>query len=727
MKHVFQQFNLILVVLLLALNAPLTTHASDDGFEWKGVVSSFTPIGGTGTWIVGGMTFHANSDTRFEMEHGNPATIGACVEVKYMPVGGSNIAHVIETNEPHECPTANPGGGDDGHGDGDDGHGDGDDGHGGGDDGHGDGDDGHGDGDDHEDDGDGKQRYGTIDSMPAAPHYGDWIIGGITYRVDTNSRLESKHGTFATGKCVEIKYSTVGGTNIAHEIEIEHSYKCTASSGDDGAGTSSPYQHSYGIVDSFPTKLIGTWTISGTTYTATQQTRFEQEHGVLMTGGCVDIKYLDTTLREISTTEAYHCDRSGDTTHDPQPQSKIYGIITTIPTDFIGTWVISGENFISTNATKLEQERGPFVTGSCAEVKYYQSNGTSMATKIETTAPYKCSNGTRTNTVYGTITSFPPDFYGTWIIQTSTTTPTMIEAGITTRFEHEQGAFATGDCVQASYYTRDGISYATKIEKEQATYCRNAQDDTPPSTKPGRQTIYATINQYPDPYIDKWIIGGVVYTATERTIFKMKHGPFTTDVCVKVQYTTSDGVNILHKLETQKAKKCQNDQGKRTFRSYGIVETLPISHTTGTWRVGGMDYQAISTTLVREQHGFVGVGAYVEVTYRLDDQNNRIALRITTHVGPGCGAKYASGTYESYDDDEETWHIGGSIYHNDPAMKVEDIDETSDDTSIQAATSQAEPQPGQALLVNYYEDADGTRYVTSITNANVVYVPLVQR
>ena len=63
-----------------------------------------------------------------------------------------------------------------------------------------------------------------------------------------------------------------------------------------------------GIVMTFPEGLVGTWVVDTTTFTATENTRFEQEEGPFTVGGCVKVIYQTANMEavEISTRPGAH-------------------------------------------------------------------------------------------------------------------------------------------------------------------------------------------------------------------------------------------------------------------------------------------------------------------------------------------------------------------------------------------------------------------------------------
>lgn len=653
----------LLVLLTLFLGLPLTAQADEDDLEWQGLISQ-RPSGTTvGTWVVGGVTFEATATTQIDETDG-PLVNEGCAEVDYIVIGATNQATKIDSEPAYKC-----NGSDDDDDDGDDGD----------------------DGDD--DDGSSLKIYAVINSFPAAPYIGTWTIGGVDYTADANTRFKQEDGSFAVGRCVEVEY--VDSPKRAIEIETEDSYKCDG----DGVPSDTSYQKMYGILDAFPADLVGTWTISGTTYTATATTEFEQEEGPFFVGRCVEVKYQNGTGQavEISTEEAYQCSGSGDPV-----ESKFYGIIQTVPADpQNGTWQIGGGSFISNASTELDEEDGALVAGTCAEVEFYEDpNGDRIATSIDSDEDYKCGDGSYTNKVYGRITTFPTGLYGTWVLDNGQS----YESTAATQFEQDDGSFAIDVCVSLEYYLDGGVLKATKIETKDD--CGGGGD------LPGISKVYATVSN-----IDgtTWTIGGNEYQATDTTEIE---GTPQIDDCVEAKYSSSGGVRTLLKVDVEDDYKCQvsADDSTEQFKAYGVVEMLPTGGLTGTWQISGVTYEADSSTEFDQEYGAFAIGAYVEVKFTSAGGINT-AAKIETQVAPGAGQETIFGSLDDRpDDDWGDWIIGGTTYPADPAIEVDEADEV--------AVSAAALLEGQRVVANGYR-SNGQTFITSVSAAQSVYLPLV--
>lgn len=178
----------------------------------EGMIDSF-PVAITGSWVVSGTTYIVDDNTELKEKNG-PFAVGACVRVDYGTT--TSIATKLETIK--ECGT-------------------------------------------NVDDGNMYERvYGTIDSFPVGL-IGDWVINGDTYTADAATELKSKKGPLAVGACAMVDYLPSSG--LALKIESADSKHCS----DDGNGGHTDKDAKlYGLLDSWPAGLIGTWVIDGISY-----------------------------------------------------------------------------------------------------------------------------------------------------------------------------------------------------------------------------------------------------------------------------------------------------------------------------------------------------------------------------------------------------------------------------------------------------------------------------
>lgn len=599
-----------LVVWLVAMVAAATVMAHDDGEQrWRGILES-RPAQFVGTWVVGGRSFEATNATEFKTEDG-PLTVGSCTRVEYLVQDGLNRAIAIESDNENEC----------------------------------------------------SEATGTRTTTATAS--------------DDETRTRTPEGTRTTT-------ATRDGTRTT--TATRDGTRTTSATADDDETTTATAR----------VTRTTTATPSGSrTPTATRDREDETR---------------TTTPRVTRTTTATpDGTRTTTATPDDEREDKFYGVIRVIPAGLRGVWTIGERQFTATSDTRFDDDDDDdFEVGDCAEVEYVTNDGINFATRIRTESRYKCSNGSYTNGVYGTISSFPATLVGNWVVGANT-----YEARSTTSFIQRNGTFSVGDCVQIRYYTQAGVNVATVIEREDAARCNRT---TPPNNA-SRSKLYATVDAFPaDVLSGPWTIGGVGFQTTSTTSYIQREGAFTVGGCVEVSYIVSDGQLLLNTVQTKDAARCQRD-GIAEFRAYGAVAALPDA-LVGTWSVGGITYPATGATTFDQRHGFFAIGAFVEVRYR--PNTDRTAVSISTHVAPHAGRNIIRGRLDQRPgDDTGEWLIDGVSYRGDAA-----IDINLNDEALQQGVA---PTAEQAVLAVFYEEEDGTRYIVSISAPYQVYLPMVRR
>ena len=317
-----------------------TKIQAEDGFRCNtstftndayGTLDSFPP-GLIGTWVItrhGGLTdtFGADTTTEFKQEHGSFAP-GVCVKVSYYFQNGVNRATEIETQSAKDCrgevPPGLPG------------H---------------------------------SLVFATIDSFPPSPFIGPWSIGGVPYSATNTTEFDQEHGPFAVGACVKATYSVVSGTNALREVETKNANRCLL-----GGSGMIPSFKSYGMVEAFPTGLVGEWRVSGITYTAGTNTQFEQDHGFFAVGAFVEVKYVVSgTMRTALSIETEVAPGAG--------RDDVIGTLQAHdPSDDYAPWVVNGITYAAAPAIEV----GAVTVGQRVQLNTYRdSNGVLFVTSVQ--------------------------------------------------------------------------------------------------------------------------------------------------------------------------------------------------------------------------------------------------------------------------------------------------------------------------------------------------------
>lgn len=678
----------LIAVLVLALAVPLVAQAAraDDGaFKWEGLIETRPTGTFIGTWMIDGVSFDVTASTKIEEEY-HPLDAGTCAKVTYNVVSGVNVATKLQDEGMSHCSSSG-------------------------------------------DDGEHMKLYARLDAAPPADIYdGTWLIGGKTYTSTASTSFEFDHGQPRAGSCVEIEFAPSTPTAL-RSLESESNYKCDTG----GSGTFPPGQaHAqvYGVLDSFPIALVGTWVVDGVDYEADSRTRFDQEDGGFFPGVCVDVRYMMTgstkMALEIEVTGAYHCGSGGS-----QVEEKMYGLLSAVPANYTTTatttWTIGGADFLAHPTTKFKEKHGAFEANSCVKVEFYTNGGIKHATEIETEEPYKCNNNSYTNKVYGVTVTVPDGLYGSWVISSTNGISDTYQTGVYTKFESKGQPFAAGQCVKVKYYVDNGVNKAIKIEHESPGDCNGEGTPLPESSK-----IYALLDSYPGGTLGGmnlgvWVIGGQNFTADTFTRYEAEHGAFAPGICVEAKYYLDAGGNkVLLKVETENIEKCQQAGGGGSavfeFKAYGAVEAFPspYNNTPATWTIGGIDYDTTATTKFEQAHGPFAIGSFVEVKYVISGTTN-VASSLETHVASSSGRDTVTGVLNSQSDLNGDgwldWRVNGVNYLSDTAIDV--------DASLTGATTRT--AGGQLVALNTYLGQDGNTYVTYATALKQIFLPLIFR
>ena len=215
------------------------------------------------------------------------------------------------------------------------------------------------------------QAYGYVVTFPD-DLYGAWVISdsvgmSLTFMTTPSTHFQIRHYPLETGACIKVKYFNDQAINYATSVKTSNPRHCEGY-----LIEPQPLSKIYATVDSLPTTgtFSGTWVLAGVSFTATEQTRIEEEEGPLAVGVCAEAKYDPTNgvmlFRKVESEEAQDCqDWNG------APRFRLFGVVESMPTGgFIGTWQVSGVSFSVTSDTMLESRHGNFAIGAYVKVYF---------------------------------------------------------------------------------------------------------------------------------------------------------------------------------------------------------------------------------------------------------------------------------------------------------------------------------------------------------------------
>jgi hypothetical protein len=572
-----------------------------------------------GTWVIGDTSYTVNAQTLISNEHG-PFTIGGCVEVESTPVTPT-VAKKLGSEKEDKCAGV-PNGGDSG-----------------------------GDNNSGGDNSDDIKAYARLVSRPTGTDFGNWIIGDKSYTVNEQTVISTLHGPFTVGGCVEVEVNPATPT-IAKELGSEEDSKCTSLPGDDNSGDDNSGDDNsgddnssddnggddnggdsdttirFGYLSSRPTGIAGDWIIDGDTYSASEQTELDSDHGAIVIGICVKVKSPTgnpTFAKEIESEEDYKCSgRTGDDgsddkggsdngSDDSRAEGKLYGLIEAMPASTLqGLWLIGGKSISVTAQTELNDEGGVFTLGSLVKVEFYTTlDESNIAKEVELKYSSDSSGDDRSKAslgkIYALLESRPAGSrLGIWKIG-------GVDYLADSRTEFDDATddaaanYGVGDRVKVKYNVQsDGSRRAVEIEKS---------DDDGGVDDASHSKIVGFVESKPAGFVGLWLIAGAEFQADLSTTFHEDDGLFVKGAYVEVEYLIGDNTRMVHKMETR-VPPGAGDQTRfgaieSTGSSAGSVTVSAVS--AESWTIGGQSYAIGAATNLDDTGGALAVGAQVLV------------------------------------------------------------------------------------------------------------------
>ncbi len=445
---------------------------------------------------------------------------------------------------------------------------------------------------------------------------------------------------------------------------------------DNGEQVGDSYKR-YGYITTAPAGTTGTWEVDARAYTADTSTRFEQEHGSLSVGQCVEIKFVAGTkkLLEMQSESSYKCGGSSGGSTPGISYRQYYGTLATFPTSLIGPWVVDSNTYTATTATRMEQENGPFFAGGCVEVKFQA--GSTTAVEINTESAEKClvSGGSPAEgKLYGLVDTIPADVKnGNWVIAGTAGSTTTVIAIPTTVISEEHGGLTVGSCAEVEYQGSNGNYTATRIGSEPAYKC-NADGVT------FENKVLGYITTFPANLVGSWVLdSGNSYYADGSAQFKQTNGAFGAGQCVSLKYYPKNGVHYITEVETESNSDCAGTGTGQVVSSkiFATIGSFPSAPHLGSWTIGGTVYTATSTTRFEQGNGAFAVDACVKANY--SSGNN--LLKVETEDAYKCQVSQSDTTpaYRGYGAIEAmpsdtltgTWRVSGIEYQTSGATTFE--------------------------------------------------------
>lgn len=466
---------------------------------------------------------------------------------------------------------------------------------------------------------------GVVEVMPTGGLTGTWQISGETFLADDDTEFDTEYGNLEVGACVKV-VSLTDTPTIAEKIKVKPDEYCQTDDDDDDDEDI----RVYGLIEAMPSEgLTGTWTISGTVYTATTDTEFSTWYGGFDVGVCVLVETRSSTpdiAEKISSRPMYKCKREPG---DYWIRGVLFGEIVTLPDtdDLTGTWVVGSVAFSVTAETKLNDHKAPFEPGVFVKVRFYETDGVKVALEVKSKHRREndghdddgngCYNG-KEGQAFGPIVTVPDGLMGTWDV-----------AGVAylvddkTKLDDDTD-YIPGLNVLVKYYTNDeGKRIALRIK---ATHDYGGGDGS------SIFSFVGWVEEKPDGFIGVWTIGGESFTTTDATEFREEHGLLTETAYVRAKYRIEGDTRIVLKLETEVPPDGGDDDYAGVIEniqqdgaSAAAVEGVDVS---GTWRIGGQEFVVTPATNLNDLEAALQVGNLALVNSYVTADGTRVATHI---------------------------------------------------------------------------------------------------
>jgi hypothetical protein len=207
--------------------------------------------------------------------------------------------------------------------------------------------------------------------------------------------------------------------------------------------------------------MTGTWVLAGVSFTATQETRIDEDEGPLAVGVCAAAKYDPTygamLVRKLESEDAEDCQ-----TRDGSPRFKLFGVVEMMPAGgYTGTWQVSGVSFSVTPSTTLESRHGDFAIGAYVKVHFTYDAASGERTAQELKTHVAPGNGRwHYRGRYG---GWSHDYSGDKIILDGRSYSADPDIDVADGLQ-------VGDMVWFNVYQDMGEMYVTQVSQDQSTY-----------------------------------------------------------------------------------------------------------------------------------------------------------------------------------------------------------------------------------------------------------------
>ncbi|HKW97158.1 MAG TPA: DUF5666 domain-containing protein [Bryobacteraceae bacterium] len=406
---------------------------------------------------------------------------------------------------------------------------------------------------------------------------------------------------------------------------------------DDDGGDSADFN---GIVQSLPPgTVLGDWRIGGTVVHVSSSTEIDQEENSIGVGSCVEVRgtpLADATVNasRISSEEADKC--GAVTVPPPAAQANFSGSVQGLPVSgLVGNWLVSGKTVHVSQATQINQQKGPVSVGACVEIEgTINADGSVTASQIMVeSASGGCAPPQNENAeaeFSGVVQKLPAgtSLIGDWLISGRT-----VHVSATTQMETE-GAVLIGSCVEVKgMIAADGSVTATNLEVSRESESCQGNGEPPEQPK-----FLGTIDGLPaSGLLGDWSVNHRAIHVSAATEIETDRGAVIVGACVEIEGALQPDNSIsASAIHTEDAARCATmaaEQGN--FELAGTVDAMPAAGPAGDWKIGGRTVRVTSATALDAEHGPISIGACVEAKGTLQTDGVLLANRIESRSASG--------------------------------------------------------------------------------------------
>lgn len=457
-----------------------------------------------------------------------------------------------------------------------------------------------------------------------------------------------------------------------------------------------------GIVQEKPSSgTAGPWKIGDLPFNVDRETEFSD--GVPAVGACVEVQYVVTSSSNRATQIQPDDSCQGGGGGGDGQQIEVRGVIVSFPDNLIGDWVVTdqtgNQTYQATQATHFSQENGPFGVARCVEVKYILQGTVRSALAIKTDDSETCGAGNQFGKARGQLVSFPDQLIGNWTIGTQ-----AYEVSAATQLKRDHGDFIIGACVAVTFAPQGFLAHEVSTE---------SQGDCGPSTPPtGSLHASGKVDSRPNGSLfGSWRIGGTTYEAiTNTTTFDLEHGDLRVDQCAEVTY---DGTTkVASRIQSSDSYRCGGEN--QDHELYGVITTLPITGTNGTWEIGGRSILVTNTTELKGGPFSVGMNVKVHFVSKTDGTLEARQIEAKNnddhHGGDNNHPAKGYGIVDALPAGPDfigNWTITGVTYSVSTTTRLENTIAPYGGSFV----------VGMCVEFNYTTDANGARLATKIEGA----------